>query len=174
MFCRECGNEMPDGMAACPLCGAPVEPSVQAAHPQQPGYGGQEPSVQTAQPQQPAYGQPQPYQPGYYGQPAWQQPGVVGSNGKESLATAGLILGLISGVLVIMMFLLQIDFLVAIFFLAALPMSIIGLVLSAKGMKSARVGTAIGGLVINIIDVIVLGIILAAIVYVLLMGAAYL
>lgn len=60
MFCNQCGKQIPDNSAVCPMCGAP-----QQAQPQmQPQM--QQPQMQQPQMQQP-YGQPQMQQG--YGQP---------------------------------------------------------------------------------------------------------
>ena len=86
MVCKNCGAELPDGVAFCTNCGAAVEapqPQPQPAQPQyqqpaQPVY--QQPQPQYQQPAQPAYQQPQPAyqqpaQPVYQQpQPAYQQP----------------------------------------------------------------------------------------------------
>lgn len=77
MFCTNCGNNIPDGSAACPVCGAPVQVQ-QPQQPQQPAY------------QQPAYQQPAYQQPPYQ-QPMYQQPAA--DDGSGSVLTFG-ILGL--------------------------------------------------------------------------------
>lgn len=38
MYCRECGNFIPDGLSACPKCGAPAQPQAPVA-PGAPGVG---------------------------------------------------------------------------------------------------------------------------------------
>lgn len=61
MYCRECGNFIPDGLSACPKCGAPAAP----AQPQAPGAPGvgSAPAA-PAQPQTPGVGSaPQGSQP---------------------------------------------------------------------------------------------------------------
>lgn len=65
MFCPKCGNQIPDGSAVCPVCGAQL------------GAAQQQYQQPIQQPVRPQYQQPmqQPYQPPYQpaGQPAYQQ-----------------------------------------------------------------------------------------------------
>lgn len=67
-FCKNCGQQIPDGAQACANCGTPVEPPVNQAQPAQ----GQ------AYQAQPAQGQPYQSQPNqgqtYQAQPAQGQP----------------------------------------------------------------------------------------------------
>lgn len=58
MFCRTCGNQIPDGSAFCPKCGTRVAPPVEQPQPipvdyQQPNYGGYQSFNGYQQPLQP-------------------------------------------------------------------------------------------------------------------------
>ena len=92
MFCEKCGNELPEGVAFCPACGAPTaapaapQPEQAApvqAPPVQESY--QQPQYQQAPPQ---YQQPQYQQPQY--QQPYQQP-VVPAGAQKSKLAAGLL-----------------------------------------------------------------------------------
>ena len=68
MFCKNCGNQLPDNALFCGSCGTKVEAP---AAPQQPAYEAPQPA-----PQQPAYVAPQPApQPVQPQRPAQQNPG---------------------------------------------------------------------------------------------------
>ena len=99
MFCEKCGQELGEGLAFCPNCGAPVAaapapqqeaPVVAAAAPQPeapvqaPAQEYQQPQFQ--QPQQPQYQQPQQQ----YQQPQYQQP-VIPAGAQKSKLAAGLL-----------------------------------------------------------------------------------
>lgn len=84
MFCKNCGNQIPDNAAFCGSCGTKVE--AQAA-PQQPAYEA---------PQQPAYTAPQPA----YQQPAQAAPAQSTNDpALDSLATNSMIFGILSAAL---------------------------------------------------------------------------
>lgn len=68
MFCRNCGNNLPEGTSFCTACGTPI----QAAPAEQPAPQ----PVQQPVYQQPVYQQPN-YQQNPYQQPVYQQPPVV-------------------------------------------------------------------------------------------------
>ena len=104
MFCEKCGQELGEGLAFCPNCGAPVAaapapqqeaPVVAAAAPQPeapvqaPAQEYQQPQFQQPQfqqPQQPQYQQPQQQ----YQQPQYQQP-VIPAGAQKSKLAAGLL-----------------------------------------------------------------------------------
>lgn len=109
MFCRNCGNQLADGVRFCPYCGtdlgetAPVYPPQsqapvygQPAQAQQPASEYQPSQQPYTAPQQP-YGQQvppeyNPYNPGYYTQPPRADDGAVQST--KTLGLVALIVGL--------------------------------------------------------------------------------
>lgn len=168
MFCEQCGSSIPDGQSFCSNCGAPAPVAAPApapapaaapvvaaapapapapaAQPVQPVY--QQPQ---AQPVQPVYQQVQPVQP-VYQQPVYQSPAYQANLGPKKLpngaATAGLIFGIISLVLVWVP-VLNI-FSTAILGLLGLIFSIVGL---AK-KNGAGKPKAVVGLVLTIISIV--------------------
>lgn len=85
MFCKNCGNQLPDNAVFCGSCGTKVE--VQAA-PQQPAYEAPVQPAYTA-PQQPAYVAPQPQTAPKANDPAQDElAGSVLSKGIAGLALA--------------------------------------------------------------------------------------
>ena len=79
MYCQMCGNKLPDGARACPVCGAQIQPMMQPQ--QQPVQ--QQAMHQQTQPvqQQPMQPQQQPIQQ----QPIQQQPAVQPRSQKTSI-----------------------------------------------------------------------------------------
>ena len=98
MICNNCGNDIPDGVYACPSCGTPV-----------PGAGGPPPesyytstnngpsNYQQPYPQQ-QYGQPYPQQ--QYGQPMY-------SEAPKSNSSTMIIIGIAVGIIAILCILLM-------------------------------------------------------------------
>lgn len=76
MFCASCGNQIPDGSANCPFCGAQQAPA-------QPPY------------QQPVYQQPTYQQPTYQQPPAYPQAKIPG----RGFGIAGMVCGIIGLIL---------------------------------------------------------------------------
>lgn len=102
--------------------------------------------------QQPVYTQPQ--------QPIYQQPMYNQPVQKNSCATAGMVLGIVSvSAIIIGLFVLG-----GLFYTVALICGIVGIVLSAKGRKSPiDSGQATAGLVLSIVGTSISGIGLACV-----------
>ena len=95
MFCEKCGNEISEGVAFCPNCGAPVAPVTPAPEQAQPQYQQAQPDFQAApqyQQAQPDYQAAPQYQQPQYQQasPQYQQTAAPGGAPKSKLA-AGLL-----------------------------------------------------------------------------------
>jgi hypothetical protein len=157
---------------------AAQDPSYPPVYPPPPEYYRQDPPAQRAEPapppaypSQPLYppsGYPYAGQPGYpypmmYAPPGYGMPGMPGMpwaqpDQRRGLALAGMILGISSLTAEVLFFVLaglSLPAVADIVFLAALPVSIVGIVLSALGRKSvSRRAMAITGLVLSIIALV--------------------
>lgn len=146
MFCKKCGTEIPNNVAFCTRCGAPVENQAQP----------QQQSTQTTynyQPPQGAYNY-QPPQQQYYQQPPMMQQG----NGKAPVVS--LVLGIVGLILAI----------IPSIFYIGLVISIVGIVFGVKerrttgkasGLVLSIIGTCLGGvyLLLVILGLSILGLI---------------
>lgn len=159
------------------------DPTYPPVYPPPPEYYRQDPPAQRAEPapppaypSQPLYppqaypppGYPAPGSLGYpyppmYAPPGYGMPGMPGMSWaqpdeRRGLALAGMILGISSLAAEILFFVFAVVSLPAvadIIFLAALPVSIVGIVLSALGRRSvSRHAIAITGLVLSIIALV--------------------
>lgn len=122
MFCKQCGNEIPNDVAFCTHCGNPVQ---QDQQPQQPNYA------------QPNYAQPNYAQPNYnqpYGQPYGQPMQPV----KSGFPVVSLILGIVSIVF----------FLFPTIWWLGLPAGIVGIIFGVKEKKKTGKGV---GFVLSIV-----------------------
>lgn len=111
--------------------------------------------------QQPVYTQPQqPVQQPIYQQPIYQQPMYNQPVQKNSYATAGMVLGIVSvSAIIIGLFVFG-----GFFYTVSLICGIVGIVLSAKGRKSPiDSGQATAGLVLSIVGTSISGIGLACV-----------
>ena len=136
MKCQNCHFELTGQEKVCPNCYAKISPPA--------GPYGQMPPPPYAQS---PYAPPQPPVPPYYNQP-YAQP-----KKKGGFAIASLVLGIIS--------VLQ-GFSMDYFFDGSLILSILAIIFGALGIKTARKGMAIAGLILGIISAsfIILGIVL--------------
>ena len=116
MICKNCGAQLPDGVAFCTNCGTAVEAPQQEPQPQ-PQPQPAQPAYQQPAYQQPVYQQPQPvYQQPMYAQPvAGEQPNI-------------LVLGILS-----------------VAFLGGFFTSLVGMILGIVGRKKGKAYIAQGG-----------------------------
>ena len=118
MFCKNCGQEIPEGVKFCGNCGTPV--AVQAPEPQP--APAQQPQYQAAP--QPQYQAPQPQ----YQQPQYQQP-VYAAPAAQQEQPNLLVLGILS----------------LVFCSLGLPGLIIGAIGRSKGKKFVQAGGTLTG-----------------------------
>lgn len=137
MFCRNCGNEVKDGVKFCPVCGEPTEERTQT----DPARGAQNPG-------------------GMSSGGAGSRPDTGGSE-TDVLAIVSLILGIVSIVLAIAgPCALSIPVIVV-----ALVCGILAIVMSSISKKNhGSSGFATAGLVLGIIGLIIAAIVLVAVI----------
>ena len=125
MFCKNCGQEIPEGVKFCGNCGTPVAvqaPEPQPAPAQQPQYQAPQQQYQAAPQQQ--YQAPQPQ----YQQPQYQQP-VYAAPAAQQEQPNLLVLGILS----------------LVFCSLGLPGLIIGAIGRSKGKKFVQAGGTLTG-----------------------------
>ena len=140
--CPNCGRELPEGTKFCGYCGTTLENAQPAAAPYTPPQGYAAPA--------PAYG-------GY-------QPAPVPAGGKSPMMIVGMILSITALVLCIVSTILMVNISIfnsngtwsCILACMALVMSIVGVILSAKGKHKSGSGRGMGtaGLIIGIIAIV--------------------